>query len=92
VTAALPPGHGHKRTRLWDSQYRLIWDSATASTPAYQHINTWVNATIDLDGERWSGQFYRSPNGIERWSMDDFPKLLSWPNPTIRIDGDEVWP
>jgi hypothetical protein len=84
VTAALPPGHGHKRTRLWDSQYRLIWDSATAATPAYQHINTWVNATIDLDGDCWSGQFYRCPEGVRReqyHSTRYLKHLLKWPNP-----------
>lgn len=76
MNAALPASQSRDRTRLWDKQYRLIWDSATATTPAYQHISTWVNATVDRpDGTRWSGQFYRCPEGICRWSMDDMPVL-----------------
>jgi hypothetical protein len=79
---SLPVG----RTRLWDAQWRLIWDSATATTPAYQHVNTWVNATIDQpDGTRWAGQFYRCMEGVAREELIDSARtyLLEWPT----LDG-----
>jgi hypothetical protein len=85
----LPVGQGKPRLRLWDNCYRLIWDSAMAKTPAYQHISTWVNATIDAEGERWSGIFYRCPEGIKRWSREDLTigregLMIKWPeNPLI---------
>lgn len=83
----LPAGEGLERTRLWDKCYRLLWDSATATTPAYQHINTWVNASIDKpNGERWVGQFYRSPEGVQRWSRDDLKVIHYSPNPLFQGD------
>jgi len=61
-----------------------MWDSATATTPAYQHISTECRATIDHpDGTRWAGMFYRCPEGIKRWSMDDLTALTCWPNPLL---------
>jgi hypothetical protein len=82
-TKQLPAGAGALRTRLWDKQYRLIWDSATATTPAYQHVAaTEVNATIDYpDGSRWSGLFYRTRVGVQRYTHDtEYLKyLLEWP-------------
>ena len=79
VSAALPVGLGYDRLRLWDRYYLPLWDSATATTPAYQHIATWVNATIQYpDGTHWHGQLIRTPNGIERWSRDDIV-VLEWP-------------
>lgn len=71
------------RLRLWDNQWRLLWDE-DATTPAYQLISTWVNATIDhSDGTLlWSGRMYRTPCGIQR-ETDMRPylrHLLQWPD------------
>lgn len=81
----LPPGKRQKRTRLWDRQWRLLWDSAVDSTPAYKHISTWVNAAIDdPDGTHWVGEFYRCPEGIRREKYPDFEfskRILTWPKP-----------
>lgn len=81
----LPPGQQQPRTRLWDRQFRLLWDSTVDSTPAYRHIIDWVNATIDdPDGTRWSGWFHRCPEGIRREAYTHFEYLrhiLRWPTP-----------
>lgn len=88
---ALPAGRGREQTRLWDAHYRLIWDSATATTPAYQHVNTWVNATIDYpDGDRWVGQFYRCPEGVKRWAYEDLSYVTVWPNPCVGCSTDPL--
>ena len=80
---ALPAGNGQDRTRLFDRQWRLLWDSAVDTTPAYRHINTHVRACIDHpDGARWVGEFYRCPEGIKRDPYPDpglLDKLLEWP-------------
>jgi len=82
---ALPPGRNRDHTRLFDNQWQLIWDSATAMTPAYAHIATWVYAIVDRpDGTRWVGQFSRCPEGIRR---DEYPPLTpeiyAWTNPFL---------
>lgn len=70
-----------EHVRLWDNEYRLIWDSQTATTPAYQHISTQVNATIDYGDwrTRWNGIFYRCPEGIQRMRHADLVHDLRWP-------------
>jgi hypothetical protein len=72
-----------KRTRLYDRQWSLLWDSSTDTTPAYRHIATWVRATIEHDdGTRWVGEFYRCPEGIRRDTYPDpaeVERLLTWP-------------
>ena len=81
---ALMEGRSRNHMRLWDNQWRLIWDSTTATTPAYQHISDRCNATIDYpDGQRWSGIVYRCPEGIQRWSHEDLSWLTCWPNPFL---------
>lgn len=81
---ALPPGRGRYRTILFDACWRPIWDSATATTPAYQHVTSWVNAVIHHpDGTRWTGQLYCCPEGIKRWSFEDVKYLLLPPNPLV---------
>lgn len=80
----LPAGRNRDRTILYDNQWQPIWDSATATTPAYQHIPDWVHAVINHpDGTRWVGRFYRCPEGIKRWSMEDLRYLTMWPNPML---------
>ncbi|MCG7596332.1 hypothetical protein [Mycobacterium sp. PSTR-4-N] len=80
----LPAGQGRDHMCLFDNQWRLIWDSATATTPAYQHIANWVHAVIDhADGTRWVGQLYRCAEGVRRWSMEDLSRVLVWPNPIL---------
>lgn len=77
-----------ERLRLWDREYRMIWDSRTATTPAYRHISTWCHATIDYpDGTRWDGQLYRCAEGIIRWSYDDLSYIVHWPNPILDETG-----
>ena len=73
------------RTRAYDRQWRLIWDSDTATTPLYDHISTEVNAIIDHpNGYRWSGMFYRCPEGVKRMKHIDPLKYLTWPtNPFL---------
>jgi hypothetical protein len=83
---ALAVGQGRERTRLFDNQWQPIWDSATATTPAYAHIASWVHAVIDrADGTRWIGQFYRCPEGIRRWAYEDLEHLIMWPNPLLEM-------
>jgi hypothetical protein len=82
---SLPPGRNRDRTRLFDNQWRPIWDSTTANTPAYAHIATWVHAVVVYpDGSRWVGQFYRCPEGIRG---DEYPPLTpeiyTWCNPFL---------
>lgn len=77
-----------KRTRIYDKQWRLLWDSDTATTPAYTHISNRANATIDFSdsGTRWVGEFYRCPEGIKRGTYPDpweLRKLMTWPNPFL---------
>ena len=80
----LPAGQGRDRMRLFDNQWRPIWDSATATTPAYQHIPSWVHAVIDHpDGTRWTGQLYRCPEGIKRWSYEDLRHITVWNKPHL---------
>lgn len=75
---------GMDRMQLRDKYYHRLWDSTTATTPAYRHINTWVNTTIDKpDGTRWWGQLYRCPEGIRRWSSDDLTIIYHTPNPCL---------
>lgn len=83
MTAALPAGDGRDRVRLWDNQWRALWDSAVDTTPAYRHIATWCHATIDRpDGSRWVGRFTRTREGIIREQYPDpleLVKLTQWP-------------
>lgn len=68
-----------RRMTLWDTQFRLLWDSAVATIPAYLHVGDRVNAVVEYaDGGRWSGLFYRCPEGIRRWSHVELTHL-SWP-------------
>ena len=82
MRAALPRGRGN-HIRLWDRQWRLIWDSHTATTPLYDHVSTLVNATIDYpSGYRWSGFFERCPEGIRRgehYPPEFWDRLTTWP-------------
>lgn len=80
----LTAGQGRDHVRLFDNQWRCIWDSATATTPAYQHIADWVHAVIDHpDGTRWVGQFCRCPEGIVRWSYEELSHVTVWNNPAL---------
>lgn len=81
---ALPPGRNRDHIHLFDNQWQPIWDSATATTPAYAHIATWVHVVIDrADGTRWVGQFYRCPEGIRRWAFEDLAYVTVWPSPYL---------
>lgn len=77
-----------RHIRLWDRQWRLIWDSHTATTPLYDHVSTYVNATIDYpNGYRWSGFFERCPEGIRRGEhhfMEDLEYINAWSNPIFK--------
>lgn len=89
MSRELTPGLGRDRLRLWDNQWCLMWDSAIATTPAYKHISTWTNATIDYsNGTRWSGQLKRCREGILRTSYEDIRDirdLTTWPsNPFLK--------
>ena len=81
-----------QRMTLWDKQFRLVWDSETAVTPAYQAITQcitgWVHATIDFtDGFRWTGQLFRCPEGVKRFSRADLT-YVTWPvNPMLEGKG-----
>ena len=78
MLTALPAGRGDTRTVLFDSRWRQVWDSATATTPAYEHITDSLNAVVDGPYGRWSGIVYRCPEGIKRWSWDDLAGVLIW--------------
>lgn len=74
------------RVRAYDLQWRLIWDSETATTSLWQHMSSECHATIDYpDGRRWSGMFYRCPEGVKRWECPDLGRFLDWPS----YGGDE---
>ena len=78
------------RTRAYDRQWRLIWDSDTATTTLYDHISSEVYATIDQpDGQRWSGMFYRCPEGVKRWTHPDLKRSLNWPTNPLLTGGNE---
>lgn len=45
------------RTRLWDSDFNLLWDSKTSDQTLEQAMGIeHVNITVDQDGHRWSGR------------------------------------
>lgn len=75
------------RMTLWDKQFRLVWDSRFYAKPAYECIDGWVHATIDYDdGFRWTGQLFRCPEGVKRFSRADLT-YVTWPvNPTLEAE------
>jgi hypothetical protein len=90
-----------ERMTLWDKQFRLVWDSDLRSAmrdpklgPAYEAVNEvdgWVNAVIYFtDGTRWTGQLFRCPEGIKRFSREDL-SYFSWPvNPLLPEEVDHA--
>lgn len=75
------------RTRLWDSDMNLLWDSATSSLSFNEAVadEVRVNCTIENGGMRWSGSVTRSSVGVD-WqpSEEQIRGLVVWPGVVVK--------
>ena len=66
----------YMRTRVWDRDYNLLYDSETSDTPPNEWLRNqlagedWLPVTLDQERVRWSGRVHKTVSNELQFEHD----------------------
>ena len=80
----------YMRTRIWDRDYNLLFDSDTSDIPPNEWLRNnldgqdWLPVTLDQEKIRWSGRVYKAVSDQLQFESD-YEHLKYMSQPTFEI-------